>query len=221
MRLLVAEDDAALRARLKEALARAGYAVDTAADGNDAEHLGDTEPYDAVVLDLGLPGRPGLEVLQHWRGRGNGVPVLILTARGSWQEKVAGFQAGADDYLAKPFHMEELRARLAAIIRRRHGEAGGRIAAGGLVLDEARQEVVRGSARIPLTGTEFRLLRLFMLHPGKILSKTELSEHVYEYDADKDSNVIEVYVRRLRKKIGEQRIATRRGQGYVFLEDRP
>lgn len=220
MRVLVVEDDTPLRARLKEALGRAGYAVDTAADGINAEHLGNTEPYDAVVLDLGLPGRPGLEVLQRWRARGNDVPVVILTARGAWQEKVAGFQAGADDYLAKPFHLEELLARVSAILRRRHGESRGRIVAGDLVLDEDRQQVVRGTQRITLTGTEFRLLRLFMLNPGKPLSKTTLSEHVYEYDADKDSNVIEVYVRRLRKKIGPERIATRRGQGYVFLEAR-
>lgn len=220
MRLLVVEDDAELRVRLQQALVRAGYAVDTADNGIDAAHLGDTEPYDAVVLDLGLPRRSGLDVLAQWRGHGNAVPVVILTARDSWQEKVEGFKAGADDYLAKPFHMEELIARVNAVIRRRHAQPGGELRAADLVLDEERQTVRRGARTIELTATEFRLLRYFMLHAGRTLSKTRLAEHVYDYDSDKDSNVIEAYVRRLRRKLGPDLIRTRRGQGYVFAERR-
>lgn len=216
MRLLVVEDDDPLREALERTLTQAGYAVDTAADGVDAEHLGDTEPYDAIVLDLGLPRRPGLEVLQHWRARGNAIPVIILTARDTWQEKVDGFKAGADDYLGKPFHVEELVARVNAIIRRRHGETRGAIETAELRLDEERQTVTHRGQTVELTGTEFRLLRYFMLHPGKILSKTELTEHVYDFDSDRDSNVIEVYIRRLREKLGNDVIQTRRGQGYVF-----
>lgn len=216
MRLLVVEDDAALCASLEQALERAGYAVDTTDNGEDAEHLGDSEPYDAVVLDLGLPRRPGIEVLKHWRTRGKTMPVIILTARDTWQEKVDGFKAGADDYLAKPFHFEELVARVSAIIRRRHGEPKGGIQAADLVLDEERQTVTCNGKTIELTGTEFRLLRYFMLHPGKILSKTELTQHVYDFDSDRDSNVIEVYIRRLREKLDPDAIRTRRGQGYIF-----
>ena len=216
MRLLVVEDDDPLREALERTLTQAGYAVDTAANGVDAEHLGDSEPYDAIVLDLGLPRRPGLEVLRHWRTRGNAIPVIILTARDTWQEKVDGFKAGADDYLGKPFHVEELVARVNAIIRRRHGETKGAIETAELRLDEERQTVTHRGQTIELTGTEFRLLRYFMLHPGKILSKTELTEHVYDFDSDRDSNVIEVYIRRLREKLGDGVIQTRRGQGYVF-----
>lgn len=216
MRLLVVEDDAALCASLEQALVHAGYAVDTTGNGEDAGHLGDTEPYDAVVLDLGLPRRPGLEVLKHWRARGKTMPVIILTARDTWQEKVDGFKAGADDYLAKPFHVEELIARVNAIIRRRHGEPKGGIQTADLTLDEERQTVTYNGKTIELTGTEFRLLRYFMLHPGKILSKTELTEHVYDFDSERDSNVIEVYIRRLREKLDPDVIHTRRGQGYIF-----
>jgi two-component system OmpR family response regulator len=216
MRLLVAEDDPDLSARLKRALAEAGFAVDVADNGVDAEALGRIEPYDAVVLDLGLPRRPGLEVLRQWRANGVTLPVIVLTARGAWHEKVDGFKAGADDYLAKPFHMEELIARLNAIIRRRHGESAATITAHGITLDEDRQSVHVGEHAVELTGTEFRVLRYFMLHPGKLISKSELTEHVYDYDSDRDSNVIEVYIRRLREKIGAQLIQTRRGQGYVF-----
>jgi len=217
MRLLLVEDDSQLAGDLKQALGDRGFAVDPAADGIDAEHLGDTEDYDAVVLDLGLPGRPGLEVLRNWRSRANDVPVLILTARDAWQEKVEGFKAGADDYLAKPFHVEELVARLGALIRRRQGIAGGGLEAQGLTLDEETQSVKLADGTVlQLTATEFRLLRYFMLHPGRILSKTQLTEHVYEFDADKDSNVIEVYVNRLRRKVGKELFQTRRGQGYIF-----
>ncbi len=217
MRILVVEDDATLCERLKKGLSRAAFAVDVATNGVDAEFMGNEEPYDAVVLDLGLPQRSGLEVLRNWRARGNAMPVIILTARDAWHEKVDGFKAGADDYLAKPFHVEELVARMQAVIRRGHGQAGGELQAGGLKLDEERQSVVlAGGVEVALTGIEFRLLRYFMLHPGKILSKSHLTEHVYEYDADKDSNVIEVYINRLRQKLGKELIETRRGQGYVF-----
>ncbi|HHM06022.1 MAG TPA: response regulator transcription factor [Gammaproteobacteria bacterium] len=222
MRLLLVEDDAALSRRLKGELTRAGFAVDVADNGVDGEYLGSAEPYDAVVLDLGLPRRPGLEVLRHWRATGRNLPVLILTARDAWHEKVEGFKAGADDYLAKPFHVAELIARLNALIRRGHGLTGGSVRQGGLVLDEERQTVrtARGGER-ELTGVEFRLLRCFMLHPGRVLSKSRLAEHVYDYDSDKDSNVIEVYVNRLRHKIGKAHIETRRGQGYVFRPEPP
>ncbi len=217
MRALVVEDDRELGARLQEALSRAGWAADLAEDGVEAEYLGDHEPYDVIVLDLGLPRRPGLEVLAHWRARGNPVPVLILTARDAWYEKVEGFKAGADDYLAKPFHLEELVARLRALVRRQHRQAGGPLSVEGFTLDEDTQTVLTPAGeRLALTGTEFRLLRYFMLNAGRILSKTRLSEHVYEYDADRDSNVIEVYVNRLRRKLGHDVIQTRRGQGYLF-----
>jgi DNA-binding response OmpR family regulator len=219
MRLLVVEDDTALSTQLRSDLERAGFAVDVAGNGIDGEALGDVEPYDAVVLDLGLPGRPGLEVLGNWRRRGNAVPVVVLTARDAWHEKVEGFRAGADDYLAKPFHTEELVARLLAVTRRAATHVTGALQAPGFVLDEQRQTVttVDGTEQ-PLTGTEFRLLRYFMLHPGQILSKSRLTEHVYDNDSDKDSNVIEVYVNRLRQKLGKDIIATHRGQGYMFGE---
>lgn len=217
MRLLLVEDDAALGPMLQAALHKAGYAADLAVDGVDAEALGDIEDYDLVVLDLGLPLRPGLDVLANWRGRGNRVPVVILTARGSWQEKVEGFRVGADDYIAKPFQIEELLARINAVLKRSAGAAAGALQAEGLVLDEeTRMLQLPQGEKVELTATEFRLLRYFMLHPGHVLSKARLTEHVYEYDADKDSNVIEVYVNRLRQKVGADLIATRRGQGYVF-----
>jgi len=217
MRLLLIEDDEALSAHLAGDLTRAGYAVDVAHDGVEGEFLGRETAYDAVVLDLGLPGMPGLEVLQRWRDAGNPVPVIVLTARDAWHERVTGFKAGADDYLGKPFHVEELIARIGALLRRRGGHAGPSVASGDLRLDEDRQEaVLPGGEAVPLTGTEFRLLRAFMLNPGRILSKTRLIEHVYDQDFDRDSNLIEVYVRRLRDKIGRDRILTRKGQGYVF-----
>jgi two-component system OmpR family response regulator len=217
VRVLVVEDDATLARRLREDLTQAGFAVDLADNGIDAEHLGDVEPYETVVLDLGLPGRSGLDVLRNWRQRGNAVPVVILTARDAWNEKVDGFQAGADDYVAKPFHVEELIARIQAVTRRRHGHAEALLRVGGLTLDPAHQTVsTADGVRHDLTGTEFRLLQYFMLHPGHVLSKTRLTEQVYAFDADKDSNVIEVYVKRLRQKLGKDVIQTRRGQGYVF-----
>jgi two-component system OmpR family response regulator len=222
MRLLLVEDDAILGPRLKQDLKRAGYAVDLADNGVDAEFLGREEPYDAVILDLGLPGRPGLEVLQHWRQQGNPLPVIVLTARDAWHERVDGLKAGADDYLGKPFHFEELLARLDALLRRSQERPGQPLSVAGLTLDEERQQVTLPSgSSVSLTGTEFRLLRYFMVHPGKILSKTRLTEHVYEGDMDRDSNVIEAYVKRLRSKIGQSLIQTRRGQGYIFDGDEP
>jgi DNA-binding response OmpR family regulator len=217
MRLLLVEDDAELGASLRADLERQGFAVDWQDNGIDGQFMGEQEPYDAIVLDLGLPRRPGLEVLRNWRAGGVAAPVLILTARDAWHEKVEGFQAGADDYLGKPFHVEELVARLNALIRRASGIARPELQTNGLVLDDSRQCVRTPDGRdVGLTGTEFRLLRYFMLHPGAILSKSQLAEHVYDYDSDKDSNVIEVYVRRLRQKLGDDLIETRRGQGYVF-----
>jgi two-component system, OmpR family, response regulator len=216
LKILLVEDDTRLCSRLREDLSRRGFAVDVAFNGVDAEHLGTEWPYDAVILDLGLPQRSGLDVLRNWRMQGNAVPVLILTARDAWHEKVDGFNAGADDYLAKPFHVEELCARLGALIRRTHAQTTGVVTAEGLTLDEARQSVVSGDRVIGLSGIEFRLLRYFMLHPGEVLSKTQLAEHIYDTDSDRDSNVIEVYVNRLRNKLGSASITTRRGQGYVF-----
>lgn len=205
-----------LCSRLKADLGRRGYAVDVAHNGIDAEHLGLEWPYDAVILDLGLPERSGLDVLREWRARGNAVPVLILTSRDTWREKVDGFNAGADDYVAKPFNLEELHARLRALIRRAHAQPAGLLTAGGLILDEAIQSVSCGGRVFRLSGIEFRLLRYFMLHPGQILSKSQLTEHIYANDADPDSNVIEVYVNHLRSKLGPACIETRRGQGYIF-----
>jgi two-component system OmpR family response regulator len=216
VRLLLAEDDPELSARLGRYLGRQGFAVDRCADGVEAEFNGRETPYDVIVLDLGLPKRPGLEVLENWRKADVKTPVLILTARDSWQEKVQGLQHGADDYLTKPFQEEELLARLLALIRRNTGTVGETLSINDWVLDEATQSLSRPGQRVDLTGIEFRLLRYFMLHPGRILSKSRLTEHVYEQDADKDSNVIEVYVNRLRQKLGNDIITTRRGQGYVF-----
>jgi DNA-binding response OmpR family regulator len=217
MRLLLVEDDRVLNRKLKVALTQAGFAVDVTENGADAESMGDVEPYDIVVLDLGLPERPGLEVLRAWRARGNTVPVLILTARDAWHERVDGLRAGADDYLGKPFYVEELIARLNALIRRNSAHEGGTLCVGGMTLDEARQAVVMADGTtLTLTGIEFRLLRYLMLHPGQVLSKSRLTDHIYDWDADHDSNVIEVYVKRLRQKCGKHLIQTRRGQGYVF-----
>ncbi|WP_339776874.1 response regulator transcription factor [uncultured Methylophaga sp.] len=217
MRILLVEDDVQMGPTLQNALSQAGYAVDLSVDGIDAEGLGDIEPYDLIVLDLGLPKRSGMEVLQNWRNRNNHVPVVILTARGSWEEKVQGFKAGADDYVAKPFQTEELLARISAVLKRSSGTSGGPLQVAGLLLDEDAQSVKLKDGRFfNLTGTEFRLLRYFMLHPGQVISKSRLTEHVYEYDSDRDSNVIEVYVNRLRQKVGTDLIQTRRGQGYIF-----
>lgn len=220
MRLLLAEDDKTLADSLKRGLEEAGFAVDVARDGEDALIMGRDPAYTAVVLDLGLPVIPGLEVLKKWRKESIKTPVLILTARDAWHERVEGFKAGADDYLGKPFHIEELKARLTALIRRAHDTIGGpALRAGGLTLDEDRQTITLPDGTVEqLTGVEFRILRLFMLSPGVIISKDRLIESVYDFDSEKDSNVIEVYIRRLRKKVGEEKIQTKRGQGYVFAE---
>ncbi len=222
MRVLLVEDERELGAGLKHDLERAGFAVDWERDGVEGQFMGEQEPYDGIVLDLGLPGRNGLEVLHNWRAAGVRTPVLILTARDAWHERVDGFKAGADDYLGKPFHIEELIARMQALLRRASGSVNANLAAHGFTLDEERQCVRRaGGDEIALTGTEFRLLRYFMTHPGALLSKSRLVEHVYDYDSEKDSNVIEVYVRRLRQKLGNDVIETRRGQGYVFHTEMP
>ncbi|CAD6879753.1 Two-component transcriptional response regulator, LuxR family [Methylomonas albis] len=219
MRLLLVEDDPSLSRSLKTDLERAGFAVDLAMDGQRGEFLGTTEIYDIVILDLGLPKISGLEVLRQWRRAGNHVPVIVLTARDAWHEKVDGFKAGADDYLGKPFHIEELLARIQALLNRLHGRIQPQLSGCGLTLDEDRQTVCLDDSReAELTAIEFRLLRYFMLHPGKLLTKTHLLEHIYESDSDPASNVIEVYINRLRGKLGKDLITTRRGQGYIFGE---
>lgn len=217
MRLLLVEDSVALADELLADLARQGYAVDWLADGRDALVQGAIEPYDLIVLDLGLPGMSGLEVLQRWRADGLHTPVLILTARASWAERIEGLKAGADDYLSKPFHPEELALRIQALLRRAHGLANqNELSAAGLVLDEARQCVRRGSEEVSLSGAEFRLLRYFMLHAGQILSKSQLNDHLYDGESERESNVIEVHVNHLRRKLGRSVIETRRGQGYRY-----
>lgn len=217
MRLLLVEDHVPLADELMSTLNRQGYAVDWLADGRDAVYQGASEPYDLIVLDLGLPGIPGLDVLQKWRADGLATPVLILTARGSWAERIEGLKAGADDYLTKPFHPEELQLRIQALLRRVRGLANQpTLQAAGLHLDEGRQCVSREGEEIQLTSAEFRLLRYFMLHPEQILSKTHLAEHLYDGESERDSNVIEVHVNHLRRKLGRAVVETRRGQGYRF-----
>lgn len=217
MRLLLAEDDVALVSSLKKDLQSAGYAVDVADNGIDAEFMGNEKVYDVAVLDLGLPQRNGIDVLKNWRNNNNHLPVIVLTARDAWHERVDGFKAGADDYLGKPFHIEELLARITALLHRSSQLPGGQLNVLGLKLDEEQQTVTTEDAQNhKLTGVEYRLLRYFLLNPGYVLSKTRLTEHVYDFDSEKDSNVIEVYVRRLRQILGSERIETRRGQGYVF-----
>lgn len=219
MRLLLAEDDKDLVDTLIKDLQSAGYAVDVADNGIDAEYLGNEMIYDVAVLDLGLPRRSGIEVLTNWRANGNHLPVIVLTARNAWHERVDGFKAGADDYLGKPFHIEELLARIIALLHRSNRQPGGKLNATGLSLDEEQQTVTTEDGQVhKLTGIEFRLFRYFLLHAGKVLSKSRLTEHIYDFDSEKDSNVIEVYVRRLRQIVGNDRIETRRGQGYVFRD---
>ena len=219
MRLLLIEDDKELVKGLKKQLKMAGYAVDVANDGVKGEYLGDMVSYGLVVLDIGLPGCNGLDVVRHWRNKGNKTPVLILTARDAWYEKVEGFRAGADDYLSKPFHVEELIARIKALIHRAYLQPGGVLKVGCLELDEERQRVkINQGESIMLTGIEFKLLRYFMLNPGRILRKSILVDHIYDFDTDKESNIIEVYVNHLRRKLGKHRFDTHRGQGYVFKE---
>lgn len=214
MRVLVVEDTPELARQLKQRLEGEGYAVDTAGDGEEGRFLGETEPYDAVILDLGLPKVDGLTVLRSWRRAGRTVPVLILTARDAWNEKVQGIDAGADDYLAKPFSMEELLARVRALIRRAKGHATAEIACGGVVLDTRTGRVTVDGEPIELTAFEYRVLSYLMHRKGQVVSRTELIEHVYAQDFDRDSNTIEVFVGRLRRKLGTDVIKTVRGQGY-------
>ena len=219
MRLLLIEDDQDLVRILKKDLEKAGFSVDVAVDGIEGEYLGNEGIYELAILDLGLPKRNGIDVLTNWRAGQNNLPVLILTARDAWYEKVDGFKAGADDYLGKPFHIEELLARVNALLHRIHQQPGGSLQVGGLILDENRQQVTTEAGEThELTGIEYKLLRYFLLHPGQMLSKSTLTAQVYDFDSDKDSNVIEVYVNHLRRKLGKQRIETHRGQGYVFKE---
>ena len=214
MRILVVEDEPTLAAQLAATLQAAGYAVDTVANGRDAGYMGEVETFDAVVLDLGLPMVDGLTVLKRWRALGRTMPVLILTARGDWHEKVAGIDAGADDYLTKPFHMEELLARIRALIRRAVGQASAEIACGPLVLDTRSGRVSVDGQALSLTSHEFRVLAYLIHHAGEIVSRTELTEHIYAQDYDRDSNTIEVFVARLRKKLPPGLIETVRGLGY-------
>ncbi|MBA3596018.1 MAG: response regulator transcription factor [Methylibium sp.] len=214
MRVLVVEDDAALRTQIADALRASDHAVDSAASGIDGEHLGRVEPFDAVVLDLGLPGRDGLAVLRGWRAAGVATPVLLLTARSSWQEKVLGIDAGADDYLAKPFQMEELLARLRALIRRSGGHAQAELRCGPVQLDTRSCQVSVAGSVVNLTGHEYRVLAFLMHHAERVVSRTELAEHLYARDADRDSNTIDVFIARLRRKLPENFIVTVRGLGF-------
>jgi len=217
MRILLVEDEPTLRAQLREALVSAGYAVDEADNGRDAHFLGDTETFDAVILDLGLPMLDGLTVLKRWRETGRTMPVLILTARDNWSEKVAGIDAGADDYLTKPFHWEELLARLRALIRRAAGLASPVLRCGELQLDTRSGRVTLGGQPVTLTSHEFKVLDYLMHRPGAVVSRSELTEHIYAQDFDRDSNTIEVFIGRLRKKLPSDLIATVRGQGYRLV----
>jgi two-component system OmpR family response regulator len=214
MRILLVEDDKELQRLLRKALADAGYVVDSAFDGEEGHFLGDTEPYDAVILDLGLPKLDGVAVLEKWRKSGKMMPVLILTARDSWSDKVAGFDAGADDYLAKPFYTEELLARLRALLRRAAGLAAAEIEIGPLRIDTRASRVTLAGNPVKLTSQEYRLLAYLAHHRGKVVSRTELVEHLYDQDFDRDSNTIEVFVGRLRKKLDAGLIQTVRGLGY-------
>jgi two-component system OmpR family response regulator len=214
MRILVVEDEPALARELAGALSEAGYAVDTAADGARAEFLGQTEPYDAVVLDLGLPRLDGLSVLRRWRDAGQAMPVLVLTARDGWHEKVRGIDAGADDYVVKPFRMEEVLARVRALIRRAHGQATPEITIGDVVLDPRLARVTRDGQLVRLTSHEYRVLGYLMHHRGRVVPQTELADHIYAENADRDSNTVEVFIARLRRKLGAAFIETVRGLGY-------
>ena len=217
MRVLIVEDEPNLGQQLKSTLEGAGYAIDLATDGEEGHFLGSTENYDAIVLDLGLPEIDGLTVLDRWRKEGKVTPVLVLTARDSWSDKVAGFDAGADDYLTKPFHTEELLARLRALVRRASGHAAPTLNCGGLRLDPRAARATVNGEPLRLTSLEYRLLHYLMMHQGRVISRSELVEHLYDQDFDRDSNTIEVFVGRLRKKIGPDRIETVRGLGYRLV----
>ncbi|MBA4257101.1 MAG: DNA-binding response regulator [Polaromonas sp.] len=217
MRILLVEDEPTLNRQLDMALQHAGYSVDVSVNGRDAWALGDAEPFDAVVLDLGLPQMDGLTVLKRWRAAGRGMPVLILTARDNWHEKVAGIDAGADDYLTKPFHTEELLARLRGLIRRASGLSSPLLVCGPVELDTRTGRVTLDGQAIALTSHEFKVLAYLMHHPGAVVSRTELTEHIYAHDSDRDSNTIEVFVGRLRKKLPAALIETVRGLGYRLV----
>ncbi|MBL4679114.1 MAG: response regulator transcription factor [Pseudomonadales bacterium] len=214
MKILLVEDDVRLVESLRPQLNKAGYVVEWSDNGIDGEFMAMEEDFDCIILDLGLPQKNGLDVLTTLRQKKIQTPILILTARDSWQERVDGLKAGADDYVGKPFHYEELLARLEAILRRQFGQADNTLEIQGLVLDLDRQQAHQGERTVQLTAIEFKLLRYLMSHPGKIISKTTLSEHVYEEEQLKDSNVIEVYINRLRHHFSKSLIVTYRGQGY-------
>lgn len=214
VRVLVVEDEPKLAGQLRTTLEGAGYAIDVAHDGEDAHYLGSTENYDAVVLDLGLPELDGLSVLDRWRKEGRRHPVLVLTARDSWSDKVSGLDTGADDYMTKPFQMEELIARLRALIRRASGNASSELTAGSVRLDGRSGRVTKDGEPVKLTAQEYKLLSYLMHHKGKVVSRTELIEHIYDQDFDRDSNTIEVFITRIRKKLGAELITTIRGLGY-------
>ena len=219
MKLLLVEDNELLVKELTKQLKTAGYVTDVAASAMDADYLLKESPYDCVILDIGLPDGNGLELLQHWRQQEISTPVIMLTARSQWHEKVEGFNAGADDYLGKPFHTQELLARLQAVISRSKGRAttpSKQLSFAGITLDESEQTVEVAGNTFELTAMEFRLLRIFLLSPKKLLSKSQLSDKLYQFDDEKESNVVEVYVTHLRKKLGKSAIETRRGQGYIF-----
>ncbi len=223
MRILLVEDEPDIARQLKAALMDAGYVVDHAPDGEEGQFLGETEPYDAVVLDLGLPKVDGVSVLERWRRAGLATPVLILTARANWSDKVTGFDAGADEYLTKPFHTEELLARLRALLRRAAGHAQPQLSCGDLRLDPRAARASVNGEPLRLTSLEYRLLHYMIMHHERVISRTELVEHLYDQDFDRDSNTIEVFIGRLRKKIGSDRIETVRGLGYRLIpvgEDR-
>jgi two-component system, OmpR family, response regulator len=214
MRILVVEDEASLAKQLISSIAEAGYAVDHAADGERADFLAQTEQYDAMVLDLGLPNIDGLTLLRKWRDAGLATPVLVLTARGSWHEKVQGIDGGADDYVSKPFRIEEVLARLRALMRRASGHLTPELRAGSVMLDSRRARVTRDGAPVKLTSHEFRVLSYLMHHQMRVVSHSELTEHIYAQDFDRDSNTVEVFIARLRRKLGASVIETVRGFGY-------
>ncbi len=218
MRVLIVEDEPTLGKQLKSTLEGAGYAIDLATDGEDGHFLGSTESYDAVILDLGLPELDGLTVLDRWRKEGKTMPVLVLTARDSWSDKVAGLDGGADDYMAKPFQSQELIARLRALIRRASGNASSELIAGQVRLDTRSGRVTLDGAPVKMTAQEYKLLSYLLHHKGKVVSRTELIEHIYDQDFDRDSNTIEVFVTRIRKKLGADVITTIRGLGYSLEE---
>ena len=219
MRILLVEDDPDLNNQVKGSIEENGYSVDSALDGEEGNFLGDTEPYDAVILDLGLPKLDGITVLENWRKENKKFPVLILTARDRWSEKVNGFDAGADDYVTKPFQMEELLARLRALIRRSAGHATSDIECGPLKIDTKSNKVFIDGTKLKLTSHEYKIIEYFLHHQDKVISRTELTEHIYDQDFDRDSNTIEVFIGRLRKKLGNDMIKTERGYGYRLSLD--